>query len=191
MRRFSANQATKRSMAGRFDALLRPHVPTLYRSAYRFTRRREDAEDLVQDLLTRLYPRTPELERVEDLKPWLLRSLYHAFVDTTRKRQRIPEDACALDEEAMAAPEDPAQDVLQREQRLALNAAIEQLTPEQRAVVMLHLVEGYTLPELEQVLGVPIGTLKSRLHRAKAHLQDALEQWEPFRPDARVVEYGL
>lgn len=177
-------------MAERFDALLRPHVRELYRTAYRYTGRRQDAEDLVQDLLVKLYPRTADLEQVEDLKPWLVRSLYHAFVDGVRKQRRAP-SSVDLDDVEIASPDDPHDDVLTLQQRAALDAAIAGLTPEHRAVVMLHLVEGHTLPELSGILDVQIGTLKSRLHRAKAQLQEALRSMEPDRPEKRVGRYAM
>src|SRR5574337_806976 len=74
--------------AQRFDRMVRPHATALYRFAYRLARNRADAEDLVQDVLTKLYPRTDEMARVRDLKPWLLRVVYHQFVDELRRRRR-------------------------------------------------------------------------------------------------------
>ena len=178
------------TQAQQFDALLRPHVRGLYNTAYRYTGSREDAEDLVQDLLLKLYPRTAELERIEDLKPWLTRSLYNAFIDRVRRARRSPEPS---GEEASDLPgvSTPDADVLSWEQREALNTALADLSPEHRAVVVLHLVEGYALPELERMMGVQLGTLKSRLHRAKAHLREALASMEPNRPVERVSVHDL
>lgn len=180
------------STAQRFDALVRPHVDDLYRTAFRYTRRREDAEDLVQDLLTKLYQRTSELEAVQELRPWLTRALYNAFIDFTRKRQRTPQGTQDAEEAELAGPESPHNDVLRYEQRRRLQAAIRQLSPEHRAVVTLHLVEGHSLPELSELLSVRIGTLKSRLHRAKAQLRDALDSpTEPKPPEQRVADHEL
>jgi RNA polymerase sigma factor (sigma-70 family) len=178
------------SQAHQFDQLVRPHLPALFRTAYRYTGRREDAEDLVQDLLTKLYPRTPELAQVEDLKPWLTRALYNAFIDNVRRTQRAP-DLVDIDDVALADGHDPQSDLLTEEQRRALAAAIDRLSPEHRAVVMLHLVEGHSLPELATLLGVQIGTLKSRLHRAKAQLQESLRTMEPFSDSERVTQHEL
>ncbi len=190
MRGFRTSRPARASRASRFDALLRPHLRSLYRVAYRYTGKREDAEDLVQDLLTKLYPRTDELESVEDLEPWLLRSLYNAFIDRVRKQQRSPRTVDHHDAEA-ASVVDVHQDVSRMEQRAALDSAIAGLTPEHRAVVMLHLVEGYPLPELAAMLQVQIGTLKSRLHRAKRQLRAALDPVEPNPPRERVREHEL
>jgi RNA polymerase sigma factor (sigma-70 family) len=185
--RFTRNAA---SQAAQFDQLLRPHVPSLYRTAYRYTGRREDAEDLVQDLLIKLYVRMPELTQVEDLRPWLIRSLHNAFVDRFRKAGRAPE-LVDVDDEALQAADDPEQDVLTLEQRRALDAAIARLSPEHRAVVVLHLVEGHSLAELSGILDVQVGTLKSRLHRAKAQLQISLRNMEPKVFVERVTQHEL
>jgi RNA polymerase sigma-70 factor, ECF subfamily len=157
----------------RFDALLRPHVPLLYRVAYRYTGRREDAEDLVQDLLTKLYPRTARLEQIEDLRPWLMRSLYNAFIDGVRRERRAV-DTMPLPEEDLRGEADVAADVQRQELRSALVSAMSALSSEHRAVVVLHLIEGHSLTELQGMLDLPIGTLKSRLHRAKAQLREVL-----------------
>jgi RNA polymerase sigma-70 factor (ECF subfamily) len=168
-----------------FEALVRPHVDHLYRLAFRFTGSREEAEDLVQDLLVKMLPRTEELAAVEQLRPWLTRVLYRMFVDRHRKRVRsplqllsdggeeaegdfldgLPGDTPSAEAEAGARFD---QDRLQR--------ALSRLSDEHRAVVALHDMEGYTLPELETLLEVPTGTLKSRLHRARARLRELLKK---------------
>jgi len=186
--RFPSRRAA--SQAAQFDQLLRPHVASLYRMAYRYTGRREDAEDLVQDLLVKLYVRMPELTEVADLRPWLIRSLYHAFVDRLRKSARSPE-LVDVEDQALMALDNPEQDVLTLQQRQALTAAIDQLSPEHRAVVVLHLVEGHSLAELSAILDVQVGTLKSRLHRAKAQLQGALQFMEPKSDAQRVTQHEL
>lgn len=195
MRLFPPASRARGTLPARFDALLRPHVPLLYRVAYRYTGRREDAEDLVQDLLTKLYPRTADLERLDDLRPWLMRALYNAFVDGVRRQRRAP-DSSPLPDEEPAAEVDVPDEAVRDEQRQALAAAIGALSPEHRAVVVLHLLEGYSLPELQGLLELPIGTLKSRLHRAKAHLRSALDPadeqaLEPKTHLERVNGHGL
>ena len=71
-----------------FEDLLRPQVEYLYRLAWRFTGSVADAEDLVQDVLTKLFPRTQELLEIERLRPWLARVLYNQYVDSVRQRSR-------------------------------------------------------------------------------------------------------
>lgn len=162
-----------------FEALVRPHVDHLYRVAYRFTGRREDAEDLVQEVLAKLYPRRDRLATVEQLGPWLTRVLHRQFIDNQRKGARLR----LLDNEAGAAdpfdtmasesPE-PESKVAATRDRGRLEQALGDLNPDQRAVIVLHDMEGYTLVELSETLEVPTGTLKSRVHRARARLREIL-----------------
>src|SRR5258706_361300 len=79
-----------RPAALNFEDLLRPQVEYLYRLAWRFTGSVADAEDLVQDVLIKLFPRTQELLEIEKLRPWLARVLYNQFVDSVRRQARSP-----------------------------------------------------------------------------------------------------
>ena len=74
----------------RFDSVIRPHFDALYRAAMRLTRRREDAEDLVQDVLLRAFPALGQLETLDSPRGWLLRVQYRIFVDGYRRRHRSP-----------------------------------------------------------------------------------------------------
>ena len=162
--------------AVRFDALVRPHVTALYKSAHRFVGNADDAEDLVQDVLTKLYPRTDDMAGVAELRPWLLRVLYNQFIDNTRKRSRSPltvsdDDAAALASDPASSPE---RDSVNGESAHRLDDALGQLKEDQRALITLHLVQGFTLEELTHVMNAPIGTLKAKLHRTKAQLRKLL-----------------
>ena len=161
-----------------FEALIAPHIDYLYRVAYRFCGNQAGAEDLVQDLLIKLYPRVEELRRLEQIRPWLVRVLYRQFIDQVRQNQRSPlhgADDLAdilLPIDDMRTPENEAeQDHLHK----LLVKAMAKLNEEQRALISLHDIEGYTLQELEVMLETPLGTLKSRLHRTREKLRDTLE----------------
>ncbi len=172
---------------------MRPQVEYLYRLAWRFTGSVADAEDLVQDLLLKLYPRTAELYEIEQLRPWLARVLYRQFVDSVRQQARSPITVIADDPsdgenalDAFPAAKDGPEDCAERSAwRERILAALQQLNPEQRAVVAMHDIEGYSLEELETILATPLGTLKSRLHRARQRLR-ALLPMEPFSAAERV-----
>lgn len=162
-----------------FDSLVRPHLEYLYRLAYRFTGKREEAEDLVQDLLVKLYPRYDELVKVEKLRPWLVTSLYRMFVDGVRRRGRSPLELIT-DETAfydsVASDDNEPDESLQRHQHLdIIQEAFKRLSDDHRTLLTLHDMEGYRLVELEKMLDVPIGTLKSRIHRARARMRELLE----------------
>ena len=166
-----------------FESLLRPHFAYLYRISFRFAGNKSDAEDLVQDLLLKLYPRRKELSKVSNLRSWLVRVLYRLFLDGERKRKRSPlslvkcgnetDDADPLDQ-LPGSELDPEQYTQRRNLAEHIEQALDQLSKEQRAVITLHDIEGYHLSELETLLEVPLGTLKSRLHRSRAILREIL-----------------
>jgi RNA polymerase sigma-70 factor (ECF subfamily) len=161
-----------------FVTLLRPYVEGMYRLAYRFCGSREDAEDLVQDLLVKLYPRLDELRGIDNLQSWLATVLYRQFVDRTRHHNRSP---VQLTEDGETFPVSVDNMALQPEAQVVNNEAIDQvqtallqLNEDQRVLVVLHDVEGFKLTELQEMLDIPIGTLKSRLHRAREQLKKIL-----------------
>jgi RNA polymerase sigma factor (sigma-70 family) len=182
-----------------FERLVRPHLDHLYKLAYRFTGAVDRAEDLIQELLVRLYSRRNELAKVQLLRPWLVRVMYRLFVDQTRREARAPYISLAdsdfgTDKEdgdpyADVADPTPGPDIevelnLDRER---LVRAWQELSAEHRAVLALHEIEGHTLEELEMLLDLNRGTVKSRLHRARARLAQLLVT-EPFDAAERVKD---
>lgn len=169
-----------RSTTKQFEALLRPHLDSLYRLAFRLTMSRVDAEDLVQDVLAKLLPRCAEMQKLANLYPWLARVLYHQFVDDTRRLSRSPLHLVVSDDEFSLA-EQPAENaadpfnkmVYSRDQQQLINA-VERLADEHRVVIIMHDIEGYTLADIADILACPVGTVKSRLHRARARLRELL-----------------
>ena len=163
-----------------FDRLLRPHMERLYRLAFRLTGHKADAEDLYQDVLMRMYARLEELAELSDPGPWLSRVLYNQFVDNRRRyaRQRlisVGEDGLPGGTiEAMPDTTPGSGDPGRLFDINHLQAAIARLSDEHRLVVLLHDAEGYKLEEIQTLTGDPLGTIKSRLHRARARLRDLL-----------------
>jgi RNA polymerase sigma factor (sigma-70 family) len=165
-----------------FMRLVRPHLQALHRLAFRFTGQTSLAEDLVQELLTRLYARADRLDKIESLRPWLARALYNLFIDERRRWIRNPlrhtmeptdQDFNENTHKRAASPEFDAEMKLLTQ---TLEDLLAKLPEEQRSVVLLRDVEGYELHETASILGVPLGTVKSRLHRAHLQLQNALQQ---------------
>lgn len=154
-----------------FTALVRPHMAAMYRAAWRWTRERQAAEDLVQDVLVKLVDRVEQMREVDQLRPWLVRIVYRQFVDHYRRQQRSPIMLAEVDE--AQADDDPVT-LTDRQQRLA--AALDAINSDQRDVILMHDVEGYTAGEVATILEISIGTVKSRLHRGRRALKEFLEQ---------------
>lgn len=164
-----------------FETLLKPHLDRLYRMAFRLAGNKPEAEDLFQDVLTKVFPRLDDLIEIEAPGPWLCRIMYNHFIDNRRRfaRQRL----VAVSEhqlpgegiESVPGGTSPEQDAVQQDNIIQLENALGKLSDEHRLVVMLHDCEGYKLTEIQDLTDTPVGTLKSRLHRARARLREMLE----------------
>ena len=182
---------SQQSKQAQFDQIVRPHLKKLYQLAYRFTGNPTDAEDMVQDVLLKLYPKLDELIQIEKPGPWLARVLYRHNIDHYRKQQRTAIDqsddgTCYDDIETQNAQ--PTEFMESSQTQTALNQGLHQLSTDHRDLIMLHDVEGYTLVEIQQILDTPIGTLKSRLSRSRSKLREILSAMEPFNEPRRVSQ---
>ncbi len=187
----------KKSAAHSLSAQIRPHLSRLYQQAWRLTQNQDDAEDLIQDLLLRLHEKQVDLTSFDKPGNWLLRALYNQFVDQYRKKARLPvDDREHHSEDILLQLQDHAASPHQQHELThnsrKIQELIQRLTPDQRALVALHDMEGYTLPELADILDEPLGTLKSRLHRARRTLREQLvtetpELLEPFIDKSRFT----
>lgn len=165
-----------------FERLLRPHMKRLYGIAWRLAGNKADAEDLFQDLLVKAYNKLDTLAGIEEPLPWLSRVMYNLFVDRhrslTRQRLRVATEGelpgGGIDQ--MPGIEDPERDQQRFEQLRQLDAALARLSDEHRLVVLLHDTDGYKLSEIQELTGIPTGTIKSRLHRARARLREILAE---------------
>ena len=182
----------KQSRQKRFENQIRPHLQRLYQYAYRLTRNADDAEDIIQTLLMRTYQKEIELDQLENPKTWLLKSLYHQFIDFTRQQKRTPsvpgyEDGSETLQHSSDPAQGPAQHLAQDQLSSQLSQVLNQLDDEHRQLVLLHDLEGYTLVEISEILETPVGTLKSRLHRSRKTLRELIRR-EPFPHNKRVNE---
>src|SRR5262245_47497129 len=177
------------SPASEFDLLMRGHVRPLYRYAFRWTGDVDLAEDLVQETLPRLFAEMPRLREIELLRPWATRVMYRIFVDWLRRSNRSPVLFVGRSGTTGAVLDDEDEDVEAADQELDLEelterafereriaAAWPQLPQQQRVVLSLHEIEGYSLEEVAHIIEVPLGTAKSRLHRARRHLRELLTE---------------
>lgn len=173
--------------AEEFDRLLREHVPALFRYAYRWCGSVDRAEDLVQELLVRLFPRLDELRSLDRVRPWAARVMYRIFVDELRRERRSPvqpldpagaqEGEEGADEDPVEAPDVSAEPSILADREITqqrIVAVWETLSHEHRVVLSMHDIEGYSLEEVASVMEAPVGTMKSRLHRARSRLRKLL-----------------
>lgn len=152
-------------------------LPRLRRFGRSVTRHREDADDLVQLAVERALLRSSQWQAGTRLDSWLFRIMQNAWIDELRSRSRhdqtfLPEDAGEHIGVSTTAAQDDA---------MTIHQAMGRLTDEQRTVVSLVLVEGLSYKEAAQVLDIPVGTLTSRLARARETLQTILGSAEEKR----------
>lgn len=153
-------------------ALIEPHIPALRRYAWALLRDREAADDLVQDSLERAVGRWQLRRRDGDLKAWLFTIQHNLFIDGLRRKRRNLLQAYGDDLSEIPAP------LIEQDSRGAVRdilAALDALPSEQRAVVLLVGVEDLSYEEAARVLGVPIGTVMSRLSRGREKLRRLLD----------------
>jgi RNA polymerase sigma factor (sigma-70 family) len=154
-----------------FRELVAPHLAALFRSAYRLTGNRQDAEDVVQEVCVRAYTHLAALRTLEQPKSWLLKIAYRVFVDGARRRARSPVRASTEDFDATRPSDEPTPEE-RAEGELAearLLAALAKLDREQRALLALQ-VEGYSVAELAAMTDLSAEVLKARLYRARVRL---------------------
>lgn len=148
--------------------LIEPHIPALRRYARALVRDREGADDLVQDCLERALSRWALRRRDGDLRAWLFAILHNLFLDGVRRRARQGYRVDLDEARELAEPgHDPEAQVAARD----VLEALDRLPPDQKAVLLLVSVEDLSYESAARVLGVPIGTVMSRLSRARERLR--------------------
>jgi RNA polymerase sigma factor (sigma-70 family) len=152
-------------------------LPRLRRFGRSLARHREDADDLVQIAVERALLRIDQWQAGTRLDSWMFRIMQNAWIDETRARERRGQTFVAEEEgEQVGVSSTDAQI-----DAIAVRRAVAQLSDDQRAVVGLVLIEGLPYKEAADVLGVPIGTLTSRLARAREALQSLLAEPQGVR----------
>jgi RNA polymerase sigma-70 factor (ECF subfamily) len=169
-------------VAPTWEQVVRDHSARVYRLAYRLSGNPQDAEDLTQETFVRVF------RSLADFSPgtfegWLHRITTNLFLDMVRRRQRIRFDALPEDTERLpgTAPS-PEQVYADTHLDPQVQAALDALSPEFRVAVVLCDIEGLTYEEIAATLGIKLGTVRSRIHRGRVQLRQALAHLAPRHP---------
>ncbi|MFM7719493.1 MAG: RNA polymerase sigma factor [Actinomycetota bacterium] len=177
MREAADADLVRRHLGGDADAfaeLVRRHEARVYRIALRMTGRPEDARDATQEAFLSALRKLRSFRGDAAFTTWLHRVAVNACYDLLRRRARTPlaaEEGLALLDDVAAPGADPAE---RTAAAIDVRRALLEVPEEHRAVLLLHDVEDLGFPEISEALGIPVGTVKSRLHRGRVALARAL-----------------
>ncbi len=176
---------TQKQKVAIFDHEFLPHIDSMYNFAYRLTFDEDDAKDLVQDTYLKAFRFIHSFEQGTNAKAWLFRILKNSFINDFRKKSKEPAKVDYQEVETYYNSDDvdraittdlrvdTVQDMLGDEISNALNA----LDVDFRTVIILCDLEGFKYDEMAKILDIPIGTVRSRLHRARNLLKDKLSDY--------------
>lgn len=175
-------------VAPSWEEVVTNHSPKVYRLAYRLTGNRFDAEDLTQEVFVRVF-RSLANFTPGTLDGWLHRITTNLFLDQARRKTRIRFDGLAEDAETRLPSNHPGPERSFEFNNLDIDvqSALEELPPDFRAAVVLCDLEGLSYDEVATVLGVKLGTVRSRIHRGRTMLREKLAHRDPRRPGGNGV----
>jgi RNA polymerase sigma factor (sigma-70 family) len=163
-----------------WEEIVTQHSARVYRLAYRLTGNMHDAEDLAHDVFIRVFRSLPSYQP-GTFEGWLHRITTNVFLDKMRRKQRIRFDALSDDAAARLPSREvgPEQSYTDTHFDHDVQRALDALTPDFRAVVVLCDIEGLSYEEIATTLGIKLGTVRSRIHRGRSQLREALAHRAP------------
>ena len=168
-----------------FNQEFMPHINSMYNFAYRLTLDGDDAKDLLQDTYLKAFRFIDSFQQGTNAKAWLFRILKNSFINDYRKKSKEPSKVDYQEVETFYNSEDvdrqitpdlrveALQDMIGDEISIALNS----LDVDFRTVIILCDLEGFKYEEMAKILDIPIGTVRSRLHRARNLLKEKLSEY--------------
>jgi RNA polymerase sigma-70 factor (ECF subfamily) len=183
----------------RFEAEALPHLDALYRTAQRLTHNRDDAADLVQETYLKAWRSFGQYRPDTNCKAWLYRILVNTGINRWERRARRPAEVdyetvepwlAATESESLAAPTQGEIDALAELVDDEVRAALQAVPAPYRVVFVLATIEGFAYKEIAAMLDIPIGTVMSRLYRARKALQASLRDYARRRGLVREPERG-
>lgn len=174
-------ELTKQEKDNVFEVEFLPHIDSLYNFAYFLAQNEEDAKDLLQETYLKAYKYCSYYQKGTNAKAWLLRILKNTFINEYRKKAKKPQhvdfDETYQEENEEEATIDLRQELFNELLGDEITQAINSLDVDYRVIILLCDVEGFKYDEIAQIMDVPIGTVRSRLHRARKILKNKLKSY--------------
>ncbi len=168
----------------KFEETAIPHMGTLFKMAYHLAGNRDDAEDMVQEVYLKARKAFHTLKDHNKCKSWLCSILYRHFIDERRKRRNFVDLDNVADPDANFYSEWPSRFTSED-----ISKALEKLEPKQKTLLVAHFMSGLKYQEIATAMNIPIGTVMSRIHRAKNSMRKELTRIS-HQPALRIVKGG-